>query len=149
MLKIFLNQWDKNKDALREKLATLPDYFDYKDIVKLAFEEIYNHNLPEHLKTCVLDTGKITVIDDGDYQGTYLFFIPFDCYQPSENDYLLTYAGYGSCGGCDTLLHILDWTTGEERTEDLLKLCKDIITNTIKPYNIGWRYNSEFDTVDY
>lgn len=149
MLKILLEQWDKNKDALREKLATLPDYFDYKDLVKVAFEEIYNRALPvDHLNCCVLDTESITVIDDGDYQGTQLFLIPFDTYQPSESEYLLTYVGYGSCSGCDTLLSILD-DSPDERTDDLLKLCKDIITNTIRPYNYGWRYSSEFDRIDY
>lgn len=29
-----------------------------------------------------------------------------------------------------------------------MSLCKDILTNTIKPYNYGWRNDSKFDQVE-
>jgi hypothetical protein len=45
----------------------------------------------------------MTVIDDGDYQGTQIFIIPTDTYQPSVKDYVMTDTYYGSCSGCDTL----------------------------------------------
>ena len=98
----------------------------------------------------VLDCENMSVIDNGDYQGTLLFLIPFDTYQPCEGDYLMTYVGYGSCGGCDSLLSITEcsWhAPNEEEIKELMALCKDIVTNTIKPYNHGWRYSELFDHV--
>lgn len=45
----------------------------------------------------------MTVIDNGDYQGTQIFLIPLKTYQPSVEDYVYTNTYYGSCSGCDTL----------------------------------------------
>jgi hypothetical protein len=98
-----------------------------------------------------LDLGKIHKIDDGDYQGTFLFLIPFDSYQPNEFEYLMTYVGYGSCSGCDALQAIQDYGAEKptnRQVEDFMRLCKDIITNTIKPYNGGWRQNEDFEQVE-
>ena len=72
--------------------------------------------------------------------------------QPSESEYLMTYVGYGSCSGCDTLQAIQDWSIDDrllepEQVEDFMKLCKDLVTNMILPYNIGWRASSEFEPV--
>lgn len=144
MLKIFVKQWDKNKDILRDKLVPLSmRRVDYDELVKVAFDVIYNQN-NESLGRG-LDTEHITVIDNGEYQGTLLFLIPFDTYQPSESEYLLTYVGYGSCSGCDTLQWIYDYTEGKKQVDELLSLCKDIITNTIRPYNTGWRQSEDFE----
>ena len=64
----------------------------------------------------------------------------------------MTYVGYGSCSGCDTLQGIQGWDDDRLPTEaqinDYMMLCKDIITNTIRPYNHGWRNNSDYDTVE-
>jgi len=53
------------------------------------------------------DVSKMTVIDDGNYQGNQIFIIPKSTYQPNVEDYLLTHTYYGSCSGCDTLEAIL------------------------------------------
>ena len=45
----------------------------------------------------------MTIIDDGDYQGTQIFIIPLNTYQPNVKDYVYTNTYYGSCSGCDTL----------------------------------------------
>lgn len=153
MLKIIKEQWDKNREVLREALHEGDDFNEcnYKDLVKLAFEKIFNEGT-----VCgrdpILDLKNITEIDNGDYQGTLLFLIPFQTYQPCEYDYLMTYIGYGSCECCDTLQRIQDYHPNkkltEEQVEEFMALCKDILTNTIKPYNGGWRYDSEFDQVE-
>ena len=97
------------------------------------------------------DVGNITEIDNGDYQGTLLYLIPRDTYQPSEYDYLMTYVNYGSCSGCDTLQAIQNYEK-EEITEgqlkDFMSLCKDLICCMIKPYNCGWREEEEFLPVE-
>jgi hypothetical protein len=148
MLKIIVSQWDKNKDELRSILSKRKDLNDleYKDLVKLTFEVILNNGLYDPL-----DLDRIHEIDDGDYQGTLLFLIPFKAYQPGEYDYLMTYVGYGSCSGCDALQAIQMYYEGSpsvRMVDDFMKLCKDILTNTIKPYNGGWRHTEAFEHIE-
>jgi hypothetical protein len=149
MLKIIVSQWHKNKENLRKILSERTDMneVDYKDLVKLTFYTIYNNNLNLY-EVDKLDLEKITEIDNGDYQGTLLFLIPFDTYQPSEHEYLMTFVGYGSCSGCDTLQSIqygYHKKLTEGQVNDFMTLCKDILTNTIRPYNCGWREQEVFN----
>ena len=144
MLKILIEKWDKNKEKLREFLQQGETGIeDYAGLVAATFEIIYNTDeigIP-------LDVKKITTIDDGDYQGTQLFLIPFNKYQPEEYDYLMTYVGYGSCSGCDTFEAIGYYGNGkpdESQVNYLMILCKDILQNTIKPYNTGWREDEKW-----
>ena len=158
MLKALVKKWDEHKKLLKAALAELPivkakwDYCarieDYTDIVKLTFDIIYNTN-NEKSEYMDADTENIAVIDNGEYQGAVLYLIPLDDYSPMEYDYLMTYVNYGSCSGCDTLQRIAELDTPEEKVRDLMILCKDIITNTIKPYNCGWREDKEFEKVNY
>lgn len=154
MLKIIVEQWDKNKDILKEKLKEINlNDIDYKTLVKMTFKYVYNTNNEDES----VDVGSIHQIDDGDYQGTLLYLIPFDTYQPSEYEYLMTHIRYGSCSGCDTLLGITedyeedeneDGVPSESQLKDLMILCKDILQNTIKPYNDGWREYDKFKQVE-
>jgi hypothetical protein len=67
-------------------------------------------------------------IDDGDYQGTLLFLIPEDTYQP--DNYYYVKVEYGSCSGCDTLESIRDYdsdTPNDEQVKDYMTLCLHII----------------------
>lgn len=107
MLNIIKQQWDKNREVLRKAIREDMDIYDYnyKDVVKLAFEKIFNEGMVCN-RDPILDLKNITEIDNGDYQGTLLFLIPFQTYQPGEYEYLMTYIGYGSCCCCDTLQHI-------------------------------------------
>lgn len=83
-----------------------------------------------------------------------MYLIPFKTYQPCEYEYLMTYVNYGSCSGCDTLESIL--SDGEynskvptvQQLKDYMSLCRDLINNTIKPYNGGWREDEDFKTVE-
>lgn len=153
MLIIFKKCWNKNKKYLKETLSTVKmESLDYKSLVKLTFQTIYNDSdIKKNYPYEKLNLNEISIIDNGDYQGTLLFVIPFDTYQPSEYEYLMTYVGYGSCSGCDTLQAITRYEGGrpsEDQVKDLLTLCKDIVTNTIKPYNAGWRNDIIFDPVE-
>lgn len=150
MLKIIRDKWDRNKDKLQETLiqgSTFINECSYIDLVKLSFKIIFNSD-GEGVQ---LDIKKITEIDDGDYQGTLLYLIPFETYQPSEYEYLMTHVSYGSCSGCDTLQSIQDYCEGfltDQQVSDFMTLCKDILTNTIKPYNSGWRENSDYEQLN-
>lgn len=149
MIKFCLKQWDKNKqrleDAIRED-RTLNEC-EYKHLVEMVVEYILNDENSIHY-----NKGEITVIDNGDYQGTLLFLIPENTYQPSASDYLMTFVEYGSCSGCDTLQAIQDWgktTPTEQQVKDFMMLCKDLVCNMIKPYNTGWRNNEDFEQVEF
>lgn len=148
MLKYCLRKWDENKKKLEEELLKDPDLntCEYKHIVEKVVEIILNTNEKE-----LWNSAAITEIDDGNYQGTLLFLIPRKTYQPFEYEYLMTYVGYGSCSGCDTLQAIQEFGKGlisEDQLKDFMTLCKDIITNMVKPYNSGWRNAEEFTEVE-
>ena len=155
MIKYALKKWSENKDALRNAIQqTEKDkryFWDYNDIVKLVCRYIFNENVTD--KDPMINVDGITMIDNGDYQGTLIFMLPFDTDQPAEYEYLMTYVGYGSCSGCDTLQRIQaddedDDETEKDLVDSYLSICKDIVSNTIRPYNQGWRNNGMFDSVD-
>ena len=107
MVKEIIKQWEENKYKLEEYLKTTKqsEYSDYKEIVKALFE----HCIPKADEYSGWNIEKMTVIDDGDYQGTQIFLIPKDTYQPSAEDYIVTDTYYGSCSGCDTLQSIASY----------------------------------------
>ena len=148
MLKYCLDKWNQNKNLLEEQLKSdfTLNSCEYPYLVKLVVDFILN---PGSYGTR-WNSENITVVDDGDYQGTQLFLIPLCTYQPSEFEYLMTYTDYGSCSGCDTLLALQDWgekPLTESQIKDFMRLCKDLITNMIKPYNGGWRFEEDFSEV--
>lgn len=110
MIKEFIKAWDKNKELLlKEFEKQSPD--SYEDIVKRLVNTVINPYLIEHTEleypmSAGLRINDMTVIDDGDYQGTTIYVIPFDTYQPETSDYVFTNNYYGSCSGCDTFLGI-------------------------------------------
>ena len=96
MIKEIIKQWDDNKHELENYFKTTKqsEYNDYAIIVKKLLELVIIDNW---------DVSKMTIIDDGEYQGTRIFIIPRSTYQPSAEDYIVTDTYYGSCSGCDTL----------------------------------------------
>ncbi|MCP4489112.1 MAG: hypothetical protein GY820_17635 [Gammaproteobacteria bacterium] len=112
MIEAIVKQWDANKHKLEEYFATTKqeDYSDYKTIVVKLFELVITEIENEWSGTDKFDISKMTVIDDGDYQGTTIYIIPKDTYQPSISDYVITDNYYGSCSGCDTLLAISEYS---------------------------------------
>lgn len=151
MIKYCLDKWNANHKRLEAVLAadTALNKCDYKYLVKLVVKHILNGPADSVIDD-EWDAENITEVDNGDYQGTLLFLIPRNTYQPSEYEYLMTYTWYGSCSGCDTLQSIQNY--GEEPINDrqlkmFMALCKDLVTNMIKPYNCGWRNEEEFETV--
>ncbi len=158
MLKFCIEQWNKNKDKLRKDIEdNFAEYNNasYKDLVVKVVDIIFNDE--DDYYGDKFDSENITEIDNGDYQGTLLYIIPQNTYQPSESEYLMTYVGYGSCSGCDTLQAIQMWNfddegvSGDEKEQfikDMLGLCLNLVQNTIKPYNYGWRKDDRFTVVE-
>lgn len=150
MIKICRDKWDKNKNKLLDALKSRTDLNDcgYKALVELTYSTVFNDE--DNGYGDDLDTRKITEINDGDYQGTLIYVIPFNTYQPSECEYLMTYVNYGSCSGCDTLLAIQSYGENkltDSQIKDFMSLCKDIFLNTIKPFNGGWRNEEKYSEV--
>ena len=98
-----INKWDANRERLRkyyEEHISVYRTCDYVDVVKTVVKVIVNDKYTSY------NYENITVVDDGDWQGTQLFIIPEDTYQPGPEEYLVTYEYYGTCSGCDTLMAI-------------------------------------------
>lgn len=157
MIKFCKYAWDKNADKLRKILEESENKYlfrcQYKDLVSLVVKTIFNNatDLGGH----IWDADSITEIDNGDYQGTLLFTIPEDTYQPASYQYLMTFVEYGSCSVCDTLQAIqccVPYTDSTEKSDsvvdDFMALCRDIVANTIHPFNTGWRNEDLFDPAE-
>lgn len=150
MIYYALSRWDKRNTDLREALEEKDVRWlincSYKALVKLVFDVIFKDS---GITDITFDTENITEIDNGDYQGTLLYLIPFDTYQPSESEYLMTYVGYGSCCCCDTLQGIqYSIDENDKHINDFMTLCRDIVSHIIRPYNTGWREDVIFNTVE-
>lgn len=102
MIQEFVDLFMAAKPQMEERFrASRPE--DYLDIVRAVVEVCageggYNRPDPE----------RIHVIDDGNYQGTLLYVIAANTYQPSTYWYVMV--SYGSCSGCDTLQAIRGWS---------------------------------------
>ena len=127
MIKEFVAAWDQNKTKLEQYIRThnQSEYNSYQKLVMILLDGVINPYFYEVLGMDTYDITKITVVDDGDYQGTQLFIIPKDTYQPSASDYIWTYQYYGSCSGCDALMAISEYDDGvptEEQVKDYMTL---------------------------
>lgn len=141
MIKEFIAQWWMYHQNMEQYFKSIPEIhtLDYKDIVKALVENVLNCGAEE----CYKISTDIHVIDDGDYQGTQIFFVHNDTYQPCVDDYFFTDNYYGTCSGCDTLLSIIDEYNPEPATDEqvkqLMKLAFDLLRN-FKPLVKGAKY---------
>ena len=119
-----VDRFDSKREEIKcDLLMLLRDYswFTYAEIVKVVIKAVhdgYGTPDPEHIHE----------IDDGYYQGTLLYVIPEDEYQPWN--YWCVKVGYGSCSGCDTLMAILDGDYGDtidEKIDSLFTLALHIV----------------------
>lgn len=130
MITELINQWEANKHKLEEYFRNnkQEEYCGtYKSILQKTFELV----ITQADEYDSWDYENITVIDNGDYQGTQLFLIPKKTYQPTVEDYLITHNEYGSCSGCDTLLGIGfcndDELPSEEQVKEYMTLALHIV----------------------
>jgi len=126
MIDTFVKVWDNHKDELKDKYSKeLPDSYStiVEDIVKMInghFDE-YSDDYEKP------DPERITVIDHGDYQGTQLYIIASDDYQPST--FWHCFVDYGSCSGCDTLEAIVEYDdeVTQKKVDEIMSLALHII----------------------
>ncbi len=155
MIRFALRKWDENREKLVQELwKDREGGYTYRELLRKVVSAVLNEGEKEEDR---YSPDKITEIDNGDYQGTLLFLIPEDTYQPGEYDYLMTYINYGSCGLCDVLIHYNDMEYEEEegkarpgeRVKGYLSVCRMLLCNMIKPYNTGWREQKDFEAVSW
>ncbi len=132
MIQAFVSAWEKRKTDLENYFRKTPQgqYDSYEMLVKLIFKFVINAEIEEECGSLEYDINRLHVIDDGDYQGTKLFIIPKDMYQPSADDYVITTVSYGSCSGCDTFLSISQYKEGipnEKQVKDYMTLCLHLL----------------------
>lgn len=130
MVKEFCLAWEKNKGKLEEYFRTTPqsEYDSYELLVRRLFDIIINPSIEDSYYW--FDTKNFCVIDDGDYQGTQVFILHRDQYQPSVEDYVYTNTYYGSCSCCDTLQAINWYEYGlpnEQQVKDYMELCLHLL----------------------
>lgn len=122
MIAELVKSWENHKDELEMDIFADEEYYrhaDYSDLVKKMVEFIFDtEEMNTSYQSYVFNPKN--KIDDGDYQGTEIFFINKNTYQPFETDYIVTFINYGSCSGCDTLL--------SAQNEDLNQMVKDLMT---------------------
>lgn len=152
MIMKLVNAWDENKVNLKDyfKSHKKENFNSYKKIFKLILELVINPYLDkeEYNDMRSFNVNNITEIDDGDYQGTLLYIVPYNAYQPSPDDYIMTYVSYGSCSGCDTLMGILDGggrpLPNDNQIKDLMILALHMLQHMTflisqEEYSENWR----------
>lgn len=107
MIKNLVKSWENHKHELEmDILANEKEYrhAEYDNLVEKLVHFIFNtEEMLGDANWYEYDMNHDNTIDDGDYQGTRIFFVNRDSYQPSETDYIVTFVNYGSCSACDTL----------------------------------------------
>jgi hypothetical protein len=122
MIQEYVDRFIKGQPKLREWF-TLHHPENYNQIVAKVIDLVADegdYGAP--------DPSRITPIDYGDYQGTLVFVIGANGYQP--NDHFYVKVGYGSCSGCDTLQSIKNYEDDpptESQVNDYMTLALHII----------------------
>jgi len=129
MIKEIIEKWEERKHHLEEYFKTTKqkEYDDYEIIFRKIVEIILNKDEEDWDQ---FDLSNLVVINHGDYQGTLIFIIPKNTYQPSAVEYLVTNTYYGSCSGCDALQGIHNYDDGypsEEQVSQYMTLALHLV----------------------
>ena len=123
MIPAIIKRWEENKGQVEKTFREKhPD--SYVDVVRAVVEAVKGEAYDEP----DLDPDRIHTIDDGHYQGTLLFVVGAQGYQPS--DYYAVSVGYGSCSGCDTLQAINGYSDDpptDKQVSDYMTLALHIV----------------------
>ncbi len=124
MIKKFIERFEASKPKLEAKFREkCPEH--YAALLRLVVELLDSEDDEYKSK---MDPERIHKIDDGNYQGTLLFLIGSDGYQPE--DYWYVKVGYGSCSGCDTLESIRRYSdegANDEQVKGYMTLALHIV----------------------
>lgn len=130
MIEEFVKYWEAHKDNLKlwfEGKLVDGEEPTYKDIVVAIVDNVFNAD--DNYASFSTD---VVELDDGDYQGTKIFIIHRDIYEPDLDDYYYTSDYYGSCGGCDTLLGIYETVPDDK---EKVKLLMNVALNLLQRFH--------------
>lgn len=130
MITEFIDKFQEIKPRLLEQFSNAEpdDYADiFKQTIKMMFE---NSEYTYSIDRITPDFERITVIDDGNYQGTLVFVVASKGYQPS--DYWATSVDYGSCSGCDTFESYSDYDNPEQSAPEMVTMALHMIESMKK-----------------
>jgi len=128
MLMQFVAAFDNTKNRLRETFRDSGRItYDgiLRETIRAIAEDMSHNKRLDYSDSEIPDPDRVTVIDDGHYQGTLVFVVGARGYQPSN--YWLTRASYGSCSACDTLQGILDEQDSDARAQQLMTLALHMV----------------------
>lgn len=121
MLKYCVEQWEKNKENLRQVFEKVDIYSDYEEFARIIIENIFLE----------WKSYEVAITKQGDYTGDVIFFISADT-EGSKNDIFLSHLRYGSCSVCDTLMRAAE---SEEKVEDQMHVALHFIQNMKHPFS--------------
>lgn len=130
MITEFIDKFQEIKPRLLEQFSKEePDNYSdiFKQTIKMMFENTEDR---WSIQSVTPDFERITVIDDGDYQGTLVFVVASKGYQPS--DYWATTVYYGSCSGCDTFQEYSDYDNPEKSAPEMVTMALHMIESMKK-----------------
>lgn len=95
---------------------------DGKDDVKPGDIIAYQRRDTQHFEIGLVKS----VVNDGGWQGTLVYIIPEEGYQPRE--YWYVRVGYGSCSWCDAFLGIEQGSgTSDEKVDDYMAMSLHVV----------------------
>lgn len=124
-----IKRWEKGKENLRKhfEVTEQSEYDEYHKVVSALIKYCLNYG-------DLLNDEKFSevfeVSDHGNWQGTQIFLLHIDCYQPESTHYYVFDNYYGSCSGCDTLLGISQYEEGipeKEQVDKYMTLCLHMV----------------------
>ena len=119
MIKTFVDAWTAGKNDAREMLK---DATNYRSIVTAVVRVIADNMGEDICYSDKPDPDRVHQIDNGCYQGTLVFLIAAQEYQPDT--YWYVKVSYGSCSVCDALESAL---AGDQTIDDLMTLALHIV----------------------
>ena len=120
MIQKFVDRFMAKKDQLREQFKA-QKIESYSAIVRAVVDLlVYDHDF----ECDSPDPERIHEIDDGNYQGTLVFVVGAQGYDPFK--YWYVRISYGSCSGCDTLERINMGSWGDIPTDSQVNQYMDL-----------------------
>ena len=111
MIQEFVDRFMENKPKLENVFRKKhPDT--YIEVVEAVVKILHDNS-----KYGTIDPKRIHEINDGDYQGTLVYVVGAEGYQPRR--YWYVRVDYGSCSGCDTLESIREYSSDKPTEEQV------------------------------
>ena len=130
MILHYVKQWEERKHLL-EQWLNKNEPNSYENIYEMLFRLVITRSERGELEW---DWNRFVKIDDGSFQGTEIYILCSNTYQPELTDYIFTSVTYGSCSVCDTFQAIQESEDKAERVKGYMTLALHMVQET-KSFN--------------